>query len=53
MRKTLSKVDKYNTLDVFKLYKIEVENQLEKKIEVVRSIYRGEYYGRYDEGVHL
>ena len=35
-------------MDVFKNFKAEVENQLSKKIKVVRSDRGGEYYGRYD-----
>ncbi|KAG8498252.1 hypothetical protein CXB51_007407 [Gossypium anomalum] len=35
-------------LDVFKTYKAEVENQLNKKIKNVRSDRGGKYYGRYD-----
>lgn len=45
--------DKYSVLDVFKIYKAEVENQLEKKIVVVRSDCEEEYYERYDEGGQL
>lgn len=30
--------DKSSALDAFKIYKIEVENQLPKKIELARSI---------------
>ena len=33
---------------MFIIYKAEVENQLNRKIKVVRSDYGGEYYGRYD-----
>ena len=33
---------------MFKNFKAEVENQLSKKIKVVRSDRGGEYYGRYD-----
>ncbi|RVX00843.1 Retrovirus-related Pol polyprotein from transposon TNT 1-94 [Vitis vinifera] len=40
--------EKSQSLDVFKNFKVEVENQLSKKIKVVRSDRRGEYYGRYD-----
>ncbi|RVX07895.1 Retrovirus-related Pol polyprotein from transposon TNT 1-94 [Vitis vinifera] len=36
------------SLDMFKNFKAEVENQLSKKIKVVRSDREGEYYGRYD-----
>ncbi|RVW91550.1 Retrovirus-related Pol polyprotein from transposon TNT 1-94 [Vitis vinifera] len=40
--------EKSQSLDVFKNFKVEVENQLSKKIKVVRSDHGGEYYGRYD-----
>ncbi|KAL6335699.1 hypothetical protein AAG906_032893 [Vitis piasezkii] len=40
--------EKSQSLDVFKNFKVEVENQLSKKIKVVRSDRGGEYYGRYD-----
>ncbi|RVW58398.1 Retrovirus-related Pol polyprotein from transposon TNT 1-94 [Vitis vinifera] len=40
--------DKSQSLDVFKNFKAEVENQLRKKINVVRSYRGSEYYGRYD-----
>ena len=33
---------------MFKNYKAEVENQLNKRIKSVRSDCGGEYYGRYD-----
>ena len=33
---------------MFKIYKAEVENQLNRKIKVIRSDRGGEYYGRYD-----
>jgi len=33
---------------VFKSFKAEVENQLNKRIKSVRSDRGGEYYGRYD-----
>ena len=33
---------------MFKLFKVEVENQLSKKIKNVRSDRGGEYYGKYD-----
>ena len=35
-------------LEVFKIFKAEVENQLGKKIKAVKSDRGGEYYGRYD-----
>ena len=41
--------DKSEALDVFKMYKAEVEKQTEKKIKIVRSDRGGEYYGRYIE----
>ena len=37
------------SLDMFKNYKAEVENQLNKRIKAVRSDRGGEYYGRYDD----
>ena len=40
--------EKSQSLDVFKNFKAEVENQLSKKIKAVRSDHGGEYYGRYD-----
>ena len=40
--------EKSQALDVFKAFKIEVENQLCKKIKAVKSDRGGEYYGRYD-----
>ena len=40
--------DKSQSLDVFKNYKAEVENQLGKRIKSIRSDRGGEYYGRYD-----
>ena len=40
--------EKSQSLDVFKNFKAEVENQLSKKIKVVGSDRGGEYYGRYD-----
>ena len=41
--------EKYDALDVFKIFKAEVENQLERKIKVVRFDRGGEYYGRCTE----
>ena len=35
-------------MDLFKSYKVEVENQLSKWIKGVRSDRGGEYYSRYD-----
>ena len=40
--------EKSQSLDVFKTFKAEVENQLNKRIKCVRSDRGGEYYGRYD-----
>ena len=40
--------EKSQALDVFKAYKAEVENQLNKTIKAVRSDRGGEYYGRFD-----
>ena len=35
--------EKFQSLDMFKIYKAEVKNQLNKKIKVVRSDRGGEY----------
>ena len=40
--------EKSQSLDVFKTFKVEVENQLNKRIKCVRSDRGGKYYGRYD-----
>ena len=40
--------EKSQSLDVFKSFKAEVENQLGEKIKAVKSDRGGEYYGRYD-----
>jgi len=40
--------EKSQSLDVFKSFKVEVGNQLNKRIKFVRSDRGGEYYGRYD-----
>ena len=40
--------EKSQSLDVFKNYKTDVENQLNKRIKGVKSDCGGEYYGRYD-----
>ena len=40
--------EKSQSVDVFKAYKAEVENQLSKRIKGVKSDRGGEYYGRYD-----
>ena len=41
--------EKYEVLDAFKIYKVEVENQLNRQIKSVRSDRGGEYYGRFIE----
>ena len=41
--------EKSEAFDAFKTYKAEVENQMDKKIKIVRSDRGGEYYGRYTE----
>ena len=40
--------EKSQSLEVFKSFKVEVENQLTKRIKNVRSDRGGEYYGKYD-----
>ena len=46
--------ENFETLDVFKIYKAEVENQFNQRIKNVRSDIGGEYYGRFTEsGQHL
>jgi len=46
--------EKSQSLDMFKIYKAKVENQLNRKIKAVRSDRGGEYYDRYDgSGVAL
>lgn len=40
---------KSKAFEVLNFFKIEVENQLERKIKVVRSDRRGEYYGKQSE----
>ena len=40
--------EKSQSLDVFKTFKVEVENQLNKRIKSVRFDHGGEYYGRFD-----
>ena len=39
--------NKYEVLNVFKVFKAEVENQCGKQIQIVRYDRDGEYYGRY------
>ena len=41
--------NKYETLDAFKVFKTEVENQCGKQIKIVRYDRGGKYYGRYTE----
>ena len=38
--------EKSQSLDVFETFKVEVENQLNKRIKCVRSDHGGEHYGR-------
>ena len=40
--------DKSKSLDTIKIFKAEVENQLNKRIKSVRSDHDGEFYGRKD-----
>ena len=39
--------ERSEALDKFKIFKDEVENQLDKRIKIVRSDRGGEYYGRH------
>jgi transposase InsO family protein len=39
--------ERSEALDKFKIFKAEVENQLDKRIKIVRSDRGGEYYGRH------
>jgi hypothetical protein len=39
--------ERSEALDKFKLFRAEVENQLDKRIKIVRSDRGGEYYGRH------
>ncbi|KAD6454719.1 hypothetical protein E3N88_09425 [Mikania micrantha] len=41
--------EKFEYLEMFKNFKAEVENQLDRKIKVVRSDRGGEYYGRHTD----
>ena len=41
--------EKSQVLDVFKSFKVKVENQLNKLIKNVKFDRGGEYYGRYDD----
>nr|GEU43932.1 putative zinc finger, CCHC-type [Tanacetum cinerariifolium] len=41
--------EKFESLDIFKTFKAKVENQLDRKIKVVRSDTGGEYYGRHTD----
>lgn len=40
--------EKLQSLDIFKNFKIKVENQLSKRTKSVRSDHGGEDYGMYD-----
>ena len=40
--------EKLESLDMFKIFRAEVETQFSKKIKCVRSDRGGKYYGRYD-----
>ena len=40
--------EKSQSLNVFKTFKVEVENQLDKSIKSIKSNYGGKYYGRPD-----
>ncbi|GJR88471.1 putative zinc finger, CCHC-type containing protein [Tanacetum coccineum] len=42
-------IEKSESLEMFKTFKAEVENQLNRKIKVVRSDRGGEYYGRHTD----
>jgi hypothetical protein len=39
--------EKSEALDKFKIFKVEIENQHDLKIKIVRSDHGGEYYGRH------
>ena len=39
--------ERSEVLDKFKIFKTEVENQLDKRIKIVRLDRGGEYYGRH------
>ena len=41
--------NKYESLDAFKVFNAEIENQCGKQIQIVRFDRGGEYYGRYTE----
>ena len=41
--------NKYEALDAFKIFKVEVENQCGKQIKIVRSDRGGEHYDRYTQ----
>jgi len=45
---TYSCNEKFQSLDMFKIYKAKVENQQNRKMKAVRSNHGGEYYARYD-----
>ena len=41
--------EKFEALDVFKIYKAKIENQLNRRIKSVRFDRGGEYYGKFTE----
>ena len=41
--------DKTEASKYFKIFKVEVKNQLDRKIKIIRFNRDGEYHGRYDE----
>lgn len=41
--------NKYKALDVFKVFKVEVEKKCQKQIKIMRTDRDGEYYDRYHE----
>ena len=45
--------EKSEALDMFKIYKVEIELKQEKKIKIVRSDQGGEFYGRYGEAEQI
>ena len=45
--------EKSQSLGMFKIYKLEVENQLNRNIKAIRSDHGSEYYDRYDKSVDV
>ena len=41
--------DKFQAIDILKVYMTKVERQLDKKVKIMRSDRGGEFYGKYDE----